>query len=231
MERWTISTDSTRSNPRWLPVRTTIRGRVFAAAIAIIAAAGCGVSGPSLVPSATKVDFGNVAVGASTSQLLTLTNMGNVSVNIARVSASGKGFSVSGGSKVILAPSQAVTVSIGFNPAAAGKAQGSLSVTSDGLGSGVVRIALSGSGEATSSKHSVALSWQASSQAIGYFIYRSSKGRGALSKLNAALDESTSFIDSAVASGETYEYVVTSVNSSNIESAASNQITVKIPSP
>lgn len=194
--------------------------------------AGCGVSGPSLVPSATKVEFGNVAVGASTSQLLTLTNMGNVDVNITRVSASGKGFSVSGGSKVILAPSQAVTVSIGFNPAAAGKAQGSLSVTSDGSGSSVVRIALSGSGEATSSKHSVALSWQASSSStIGYFIYRSSKGSGALFKLNAALDESTSFTDGAVASGETYQYVVTSVNSSNIESAASNQITVKIPNP
>jgi uncharacterized membrane protein len=156
--------------------------------------------------------------------------MGNVNVSIAGVSATGKGFSVSGGSKVVLAPHQAVTVSVGFNPAKAGKAQGSLSVTSD-AGSSVVRVALSGSGEATSGKHAVALSWQASSQAIGYFIYRSTKGSGALSKLNAALNESTSFIDSAVASGETYEYEVTSVNSSNVESAASNQITVTIPDP
>jgi Abnormal spindle-like microcephaly-assoc'd, ASPM-SPD-2-Hydin len=199
--------------------------------IAIVALAGCGVSGSSLVASATKVDFGTVAVGASTSQLLTLTNMGNVNLSIARVSATGKGFSVSGGSKVVLAPRQAVTVSVGFNPAKTGKAQGSLSVTSDASGNGVVRVALSGSGGAASGKHAVALSWQASSQAMGYFIYRSSKGSGALSKLNAALDESTSFIDSAVASGETYEYEVTSVNSSNIESTASNQISVTIPSP
>ena len=177
------------------------------------------------------MEFGNVAVGASTSQLLTLTNMGNVNISIARVSASGKGFSVSGGSKVMLGPGQAVTVSIGFNPATAGKAQGSLSITSDALSSSLVRIALSGSGDATSSKHTVALNWQASSQAVGYFIYRSTKGNGALSKLNAALDYSTSFIDSAVASGETYKYVVTSVSSSNIESKASNQITVTIPNP
>lgn len=199
-----------------------------------MAVAGCGVSGPSLVPSATKVDFGNIAVGASTSQLLTLTNMGNVDVTIARVSASGKGFSVSRGSKVVLAPSQAVTVSIGFSPATAGKAQGSLSVTSDALGSGAVRIALSGSGEAASSKHSVALRWQASSSStIGYFIYRSSVGTstGALSRLNLSLDNSTSFTDSMVVSGETYQYAVTSVDSNNVESAASNQITVKIPSP
>jgi fibronectin type 3 domain-containing protein len=66
---------------------------------------------------------------------------------------------------------------------------------------------------------------------MGYFIYRSSKGSGALSKLNATLNESTSFTDSTVASGVTYQYVVTSVSSSNVESAASNQITVTIPSP
>src|SRR5690242_9399652 len=196
----------------------------------ILAVAGCSVSGPSLVPSATKVAFGRVAVGASTSQLLTLTNMGNVNVRIARVSASVKGFSVSGGSKVVLAPSQAVTVSVGFNPDIAGKAHGSLSVTSDALGDSLVQIALSGNGDATS-KHSVALKWQASPQAIGYFIYRGSKGSGALSKLNVALDGSTSFIDSAVVGGETYEYAVTSVNSSNIESMASNRTTVTIPKP
>jgi uncharacterized cupredoxin-like copper-binding protein len=226
-----ISTNTRRSNSRWLHARTTIRGRVFAAVIAIVAVAGCSVSGgPNLVASATKVDFGTVAVGASTSQLVTLTNKGKVNVSIAKISATGEGFTVSGGSKVVLAPSQAVTVSVGFNPAKTGQAQGSLSVTSD-AGGNAVQVALSGSGEAPSSKHAVALSWQASSQAIGYFIYRSTKGSSGPSKLNAALNDSTSFIDSTVASGETYEYEVTSVNSSNIESTASNQITVTIPDP
>jgi hypothetical protein len=163
---------------------------------------------------------------------VTLTNMAKVNVSIADVSASGEGFSVSGGSNVTLAPGQAVTVSIGFNPRAAGKAKGSLSVVSDALSGSRVRIALSGSAEGASGKHSVALSWQASSSsAIGYFIYRSSKGTGELSKLNATLNESTSFTDNTVASGETYEYVVTSVNSANVESAASNEITITIPSP
>lgn len=189
------------------------------------------MSGPSLVPSATKVEFGNVAVGASTSQLVTLTNMGRVNVSIAKVSASGEGFSVSGGSNVILAPSQTVTVSVGFNPTATGKAKGTLSITSDALSGSLVRIALSGKGDVGSGKHSVALRWQASSSpTIGYFIYRSSKGSGALLKLNAALTDSTSFTDSTVASGETYQYVVTSVNSNNIESEESNEITVTIPS-
>lgn len=95
-------------------------------------------------------------------------------------------------------------------------------------------IALSGSGEAASGKHAVALKWQASpSPAIGYFIYRSSAGPGggALSRLNSSLDDSTSFTDSTVVSGETYQYIVTSVDSKNVESKASNQITVAIPSP
>ena len=179
-----------------------------------------------------KVEFGNVAIGTSTSQLVTLTNMGKVNVSIARVSATGKGFSVSGGSNVVLTPSQAVTVSVGFNPVAAGKAKGTLSVTSDALSGSTVRIALSGSGDAASGTHTVALSWQASpSPAIGYFIYRSSTGGGAFSRLNVSLENSTSFMDSTVTSGETYEYEVTSVNSSNIESKASNLITVTIPKP
>ncbi len=227
-----ISTDSTRRSPRRLPARTTIGGHVFAAMMAIMAVSGCSMSVPGLVASATKVEFGNVTVGASTSQLVTLTNMGKVNVSITKVSASGEGFSVSGGSNVVLAPSQAVTVSVGFNPRAKGTAKGSLSVTSDALSASVVRIALSGMGEGSSGKHSVVLSWQASSSpAMGYFIYRSTKGSGSLSKLNAALTDSTSFTDSTVASGETYQYEVTSVSSKNIESAASNQITVTIPSP
>lgn len=227
-----ISTDSAKNNSRWLALRTAIRGRIFAAAIAIIVVGGCSVSGPSLVPSATNVEFGNVAVGASTSQLVTLTNKAKVNVNIANISVSGEGFSVSGGSHATLAPGQAVTVSIGFNPKAAGKATGAVSVTSDALSGGHLQIALSGSAEGTAGKHSVALSWQASSSSsVGYVIYRSSQESGQLSRLNATLNESTSFTDNTVASGETYEYVVTSVNSANVESAASNQITVTIPSP
>jgi hypothetical protein len=158
--------------------------------------------------------------------------MGKVDISIAGVSASGKGFSVSGGSNVTLAPNQAVTVSVGFNPAAAGKARGTLSVTSESLGGSLVRVALSGSGEGASGGHSVALNWQASaSPTIGYFIYRSSTGDMAPLRLNASLNTSTTFTDSTVTSGETYQYAVTSVNSSNVESAASNEITVTIPSP
>ena len=226
-----ISTDSAGNNSRWLALRTAIHGRIFAAAIAIIVVGGCSIGGPGLVPSATNVEFGKVAVGGSTSQLVTLTNMAKVNVGIASISASGEGFSVSGGSHVTLAPGQAVTVSIGFNPRAAGKAKGALSVTTDALSGSHVRIALSGSAEGTSGKHSVALNWQASSSSIGYVILRSSKESGQLSRLNATLNESTSFTDNTVTSGETYEYVVTSVNSANLESAASNQITVTIPSP
>jgi Abnormal spindle-like microcephaly-assoc'd, ASPM-SPD-2-Hydin len=196
-----------------------------------MAVAGCGV-GPGLVPSSTNVAFGNVLVGESTSQLVTLTNMGKVNISIARVSATGKEFSVSGGSNVTLAPNQAVTISVAFNPAAAGKAYGILSVSSDALSGSLVRVGLSGRGEAASGRHVVALSWQASaSPTIGYFIYRSSTEDTSLFKLNASLDSSTSFTDSTVVSGKTYRYVVTSVNSSNVESAASNEITVTIPSP
>jgi hypothetical protein len=198
-------------------------------AVALIVVAGCGV-GSGLVPSSTKVDFGNVVVGNSTSQLVTLTNTGKTNVSIAGVSAQGRGFRASGGSNVVLAPAQAVTVSVAFNPATAGEAQGTLFVTGE-ASSRLVTIELSGSGDA-SGRHSVTLSWQPSvSPVMGYFIYRSNAQSGARARLNASLENTTSYTDSTVAGGQKYLYSVTSVNSSNIESAASNQVTVTIPSP
>jgi fibronectin type 3 domain-containing protein len=45
------------------------------------------------------------------------------------------------------------------------------------------------------------------------------------------LEASTSYTDSGVQSGQTYFYVVTAVNSSNAESAYSDQVTFVIPNP
>jgi fibronectin type 3 domain-containing protein len=80
-------------------------------------------------------------------------------------------------------------------------------------------------------QHSVDLSWKPSpSQVIGYYVYRGLQ-QDALSKLTGASSPSTTYTDSTVTSGLTYFYAVTSVDSSNIESAQSNQITVTIPTP
>lgn len=216
------------------------------AAAAMLGAAGCGTVGsPStggssgggksnptagvLTTSSTKVNFGNVTVGTSTAQLVTLTDTGTANLTISAVSATGSGFSASGGSNIILTPNQAVTVSVNFDPTAVGGVQGTLSVSSN-ASNALLQIGLAGSGTAQSVGPSVTLHWQPSaSQVIGYFIYRGVT-EGGLSKLTASVDPSTSFTDSTVAGGQTYVYAVTSVDSDNVESTQSAPVTATIPS-
>ena len=47
--------------------------------------------------------------------------------------------------------------------------------------------------------------------------------------MNSSADSSTSYSDSTVANGQAYYYVVTAVDSRNIESSYSNQVSVTIP--
>jgi fibronectin type 3 domain-containing protein len=91
-------------------------------------------------------------------------------------------------------------------------------------------ITLSGTGVAAA-VHSVALSWTASSSTVsGYNVYRGTTANGPYpTKLNPSLVTAVGYSDSTVADGTTYYYVVTSVDSSNVESVDSNQATAVIP--
>jgi hypothetical protein len=178
--------------------------------------------------SSPSLSFGNVTVGSSATQNVTVTNAGNSNVSISTISASGAEFSESGGSNVTLTPSQSTNISVTFKPSAAGSASGSVSVVSNAQIS-PLSIPLSGTG-VQSTPLSVALAWQAStSQVIGYFVYRKTPSETQYSKLNSSVVPATSYMDATVASSQTYNYAVTSVDSSNVESAFSNQVTVNIP--
>lgn len=80
--------------------------------------------------------------------------------------------------------------------------------------------------------HSVTLNWAASTSPniAGYNVYRSTTSGGPYAQLNSSLVTTTSFIDSSVATGETYYYVTTTVDTSNDQSAYSNQAQATIPS-
>jgi hypothetical protein len=76
---------------------------------------------------------------------------------------------------------------------------------------------------------SVALQWDAStSPVIGYNVYRSSSSGGAYTKLNSTLLGGTSYTDNTVGAGQTYYYVVRSVDSTNMESVPSNEAVAAI---
>ena len=49
--------------------------------------------------------------------------------------------------------------------------------------------------------------------------------------MNSSIVADTQYLDSTVASGQTYYYVATAVASRNVESTYSNQVTATVPVP
>jgi len=196
-----------------------------------IGLSGVGIA-PSvqLVPSTTAVTFGNVTVGKTVTQQVTLNSMGNSSADISNITVSGSGYSLSGISPPIkLDPNQSAPLTVNFDPKAAGSQPGTVTIYSNAPNSPLT-IGLSGDG-ATTEQAAVELKWEQSpsSNIVGYYVYRSLKSGGSFSRLNSQADSGTSYTDNTVANGQTYVYVVTAVDSKNIQSPNSSPITVSIP--
>jgi hypothetical protein len=209
------------------------------ALVGVIVLAGCaGVSaGSNIQPPATgalavspsALNFGNVAVGNSSSLTGTLSAT-SADVTVSSALWSGSGYSVSGISfPVSVAAGQSAQYTVTFTPPAAGTSPGSISFVSNASDASLKQT-FSGSGMQTSS-HTVALSWDPStSNVTGYNLYRGTKTGGPYTrKVNSSLLASTSYTDSAVTSGSTYYYVSTAVDSSNTESSYSNEASAAIP--
>ena len=94
----------------------------------------------------------------------------------------------------------------------------------------IVNAALGEACAATIS-HSVSLTWTASTSAniVGYNVYRSATSGGPYTQLNSGLVTKTSYTDSGVVAGQTYYYVTTAVDTSNDQSAYSNQAQATVP--
>jgi fibronectin type 3 domain-containing protein len=144
----------------------------------------------------------------------------------------GSAFSLSGLSFPVTIPAgHQVQFSVKFTPTANGVVSGSVTFTSDASNSPTVE-SLTGTG-VPPAQHSVSLSWTASTSqnVIGYNIYRGVQSGGPYSKINSVLNASTVYTDTTVVDGQTYYYVTTAVDSSNQESAYSNQAQAVIPPP
>jgi hypothetical protein len=100
-------------------------------------------------------------------------------------------------------------------------------------GSSSPSLAFVGSAVQTPVQHTVTLSWvpSTSTSLKGYNVYRAAVAGGAFTKLTTSPVATTVFVDSTVASGRTYYYVTTAVNTSNLESSYSNQIPAVVPYP
>jgi Abnormal spindle-like microcephaly-assoc'd, ASPM-SPD-2-Hydin len=183
-----------------------------------------------LTPSASALNFGNAVVGSAETQNETLTNAGNTDLTISSIAASGAGFSAAGGgSRVELAPGQNTQIAVTFDPTAIGAATGTLLVSSN---ASPLRIGLSGMGANTPVQHSVVLNWSPSTSTVtGYFVFRGDGVSGPLSILSTSIITTTTYRDTTVVSGQTYNYAVASVGAGSVESTFSNQVALTIPSP
>lgn len=187
-----------------------------------------GGSSGSLGSSLSSISFGQVTVGSTATQNVTVTNSSTAPIDVNQVTVTGAGFNMLPiTTPFTLNPSQSVTATLSFSPTTAGAAAGSVSVASNPP----LTIPMTGTG-VTALAHSVDLSWNASTSTVsGYRVYRGTLSGGPYTLLTSSLVPSTSFTDSAVGSGSSYFYVVTAVDASDNESTFSNQASANIPTP
>jgi hypothetical protein len=200
----------------------------------VVSLAGTGETGGQLVAGPSSISFGNVTIGQTGSQSVTITNSCEQDISVTSVSTSGAGVGVSGiSTPLTLAPNQSTTFTVTFDPSSSGSVSGAIYLTNSSA-TGNLTIPTTGTGTTTPTAPSpqVFLSWNASSSpVIGYDTYRGSVSGGPYTKLTSSPIAQTSYTDQDVTAGDTYYYVVTSVGTNLVESAFSNEAKATVPTP
>jgi hypothetical protein len=171
---------------------------------------------PPLPPPSTYTISGNVGGSAAT-----LTLSGAASNSTTASSTGDYSFTGLANGSYIVAPSK---TGYTFTPSTASVSVNDASVSGLNFIATAVPIPI---------PHSVSLSWNpsVSSNIAGYNLYRAEIAGGAYTKLTASPLATTAFTDSSIASGRTYYYVATAVDSNNVESSYSNLATAAVPTP
>jgi hypothetical protein len=186
---------------------------------------------PSLSATPSNLGFGTQALNTPVTLTVKITNVGAAAANITQDSITGPGFSTGITTPITLNPAQSVTIPVVFTPGTSGTVTGSLTLSSNGTT--MLSVPLSGTGLAPLA-HSVDVAWDPSSSPTlqGYNVYRSGISGGPYTKISPTLSPtSLLFTDTTPVSGQKYFYVVTAVDTSGAESAASVEVAVTIPTP
>ena len=186
----------------------------------------------SVTPTLTKVACGTQSlIGPTTEACSVYLSAAATSPTVVKLSSNSASLQVPGS---ITVPTG--SASAGFT-ATASTVTSTLTVILTAATGGVTQTDVIQLESASSSQpavqHKVQLSWNAPASSavpvVGYNVYRSAAGASAFSLLNSSVDASTSYTDTAVTSGDSYDYIVKSVDSSGVESPPSNITTVSIP--
>jgi Abnormal spindle-like microcephaly-assoc'd, ASPM-SPD-2-Hydin len=190
-----------------------------------IALSGTGTVAGQLSISPPSLNFGTVAVGSGSSLSASLSATG-AAVTISSASSSSGEFVLSGITFPVTIPDgQSTPFTVTFTPSAGGTASANVTFVSNASKSPTSQ-SLSGTGQAQS--HFVGLSWNPSSAAVSYNVYRKLSTSQNYTQIDWG-DGETSYTDNNVVSGETYDYAVTAVNAENQESGYSKIAQAVIP--
>jgi hypothetical protein len=191
---------------------------------------GAGV--PTLSVNSATIAFGNVNLNSPATQSLILTSTGTAAVTVSAAAVSGTGFTISGGSfPITLNPTQTATISVQFDPTTAVAFTGQVTITSNSSTGSSTVIGLTGTGVGL--VYAVNLSWNAPASSTdpvaGYNVYRAPSGSTNYTQLNTAAVTQTAYSDTTVLNGQTYDYIVESVDASGVTSSPSNMAAEAIP--
>jgi len=180
-----------------------------------------------IVPKALSFGYVSELIGKTVSGILRALDS---SVTIESATSSSPQYVLSGPSfPVTIAAGATQAFQVTFTPTETGSIPATLSFVSNSANT--LTAPLTGIGTHV---YTVNLSWEASrSQVAGYNIYRREKSPsgqfGPPTKINSVLDPVTAYVDSTVASGQTYMYATRAVNAGGQQSNLSNQVLVVIP--
>lgn len=188
----------------------------------------------TLTADSTSIQFGSVIDGDTATQLLTLTSTGTEPVAISSISTSGANFTESGiTTPLTLSPNATATIAVQFAPTTTGVAfQGLMTVVSNASSGSPLSITLTGTGVAQS--YEVLLTWDAPASSTdpvaGYNVYRSPSGQSAYQLIGSSAGLATAYTDANnIVNGQSYDYIVESVDATGNESLPSNMASVLIP--
>ncbi len=179
--------------------------------------------------NAASIAFGDVMQNSPATQSVTLSSTGTAPVTVTAAGMSGAGFSVSGATfPLTLNPAQTATLSVQFNATVAGPVSGTLTVSSNSSTNSVVTVPLTATGETVQ----VNLAWSvptSSTDAVaGYNVYRSPSGGTSYQQLNGSALSQITYVDTSAQAGQTYDYIVESVDASGNTSTPSNIASVTV---
>ena len=185
---------------------------------------------PTLSVNATNVGFGNVEVNSGATQSVVLTSTGTAPITISAATVTGAGFTLAPVTfPLTMTSGETATLEVSFDPKIAGSANGQVTIISNSSTGNTAVIPLSGTG----TPPLVELSWNAPSDPTdpiaGYNVYRAATGTSGFQMLNSPAVPETTYTDNTVRSGETYEYIVESVDQDGVESIPSNLISLTVP--